>query len=373
MSTDDAATGTFALVTGGGTGGHVYPSIAVAEELVQRGHPRAGIRFVGSRRGLEATAVPEAGFVIELLPGRGVRRSLRPTALRDNAGALFGNARAFARAFRLVGRLRPRVVLGVGGYASLPCVVAARLRRVPAVVHEQNAAPGLSNRVGVRLGARAAVSLPDTPLRGAVLTGNPVRAAVSNVRRAPAQPPLIVVTGGSLGARRLNDAALALFDQWRARTDVAIRHITGRRDHDRCVDSLRAIRSDANADALVYELAPYEEHMEALYGRATLFVCRAGAITIAELAATGMPAVLVPLPGAPDDHQTKNAQAFVDAGGGVLVPDAALDGARLASELDVLVADAARLRSMADAARRLARPDAAARVADLVEEVARAA
>lgn len=370
MTTGPVA-GTFALVTGGGTGGHVYPALAVAEELVRRGHPRAAIRFVGSRRGLEATAVPEAGFAIELLPGRGIRRSLRPSALRDNAGALVGSVRAFARAFRIVGRLRPRVVFGVGGYASLPCMVAARLRRVPAVVHEQNAAPGLANRVGVRLGARAAVALPETPLRGAVITGNPVRSGVATVRRAPVHPPLVVIVGGSLGARRLNDAALGLAGCWRERADVALHHVTGPRDYDRCLDAVRAARSDG--DALTYDLVGYEDHMERLYGTASLFVCRAGAVTIAELAVTGMPAVLVPLPGSPDDHQTRNAASFAKAGGGVVVGDAELDGPRLAAELDALLADAARLATMASSARQLARPDAAARVADLVEEVARAA
>ena len=318
-----------------------------------------------------ATAVPEAGFCIDLLPGRGIRRSLRPAALRDNAGALVGAVRAFARAFRIVGRLRPRVVFGVGGYASLPCVVAARLRRVPAVVHEQNAAPGLANRVGVRLGAHPAVSLPDTPLRGAVLTGNPVRASVATAHRAPVHPPLVVVVGGSLGARRLNDAALGLVAHWRDRDDVTLVHVTGPRDYQRCLERLHAARSES--DALAYELVRYEDHMERLYHDAALFVCRAGAVTIAELAASGMPALLVPLPGAPDDHQTQNATAFARAGGGVVVTDAELDGARLAAELDPLLADTARLAAMGASAQHLARPDAAAKVADLVEEVARAA
>jgi undecaprenyldiphospho-muramoylpentapeptide beta-N-acetylglucosaminyltransferase len=361
----------YALVTGGGTGGHVYPALAVAEELVARGHERGAIRFVGAARGLEAQAVPSAGFMIDLLPGRGLRRSLRPAALWDNAGALFGTARAFGRAFRLVGRLRPRVVLGVGGYASLPCLLAARLRRVPAVVHEQNAAPGLVNRIGVRLGAHAAVSLPGTPLPGARLTGNPVRAEVANVDRAPVTPPLVAIVGGSLGARRLNDAALDLYDRWRARTDVAVCHVTGPRDFDRCMT-----RFDAQArtsDTLAYELVGYEAHMENLYARAALFVCRAGAVTVAELAATGMPSVLVPLPGAPGDHQTRNANVLVGVDAGVLVPDGELDGPRLASELDRLLADPARLTAMTAAARSVAQPDAVARVADLVEEVARAA
>jgi UDP-N-acetylglucosamine:LPS N-acetylglucosamine transferase len=203
----------FALVTGGGTGGHVYPALAVADELVQRGHARGSVRFVGARRGLEASAVPEAGYAIDLLGGRGVRRSFSPRAVLANIGALFGWCGAFFRAFKILGQRTPKVVLGVGGYASAACVIAARLRRVPAVVHEQNAAPGIVNRVAVRLGARAAVSLPGTDLRGATLTGNPVRAAIAEIERAPDEGhPLVVVTGGSLGAGSLNDAVLGLYD-----------------------------------------------------------------------------------------------------------------------------------------------------------------
>lgn len=362
---------TYALVTGGGTGGHVQPALAVAEELVRRGHPRREVHFVGSERGLEATAVPAAGFEIDLLPGRGLKRSLRPSALLDNVGAVLGAVRAFGRAFRMVGRLRPRVVLGVGGYASLPCIAAARLRRVPAVVHEQNAAPGLANRWGVRLGAHAAVSLPGTPLRDAVVTGNPVRGALTAIDRTPATPPLVVIVGGSLGAGRLNDAALGLYDRWRHRADVSVRHVSGPRNHDEVSTRLRELRRPD--DTLDYTLLAYEDHMERCYADASVFVCRAGAVTVAELAATGTPSVLVPLPGAPDDHQTRNAETLVDAGAGLIMRDGDLDGARLADQLDRLLADPAELLRMGKAAHAVARPDAAARVADLVEEVARAA
>ncbi len=360
---------TYALVTGGGTGGHVYPAIAVAEELVRRGHARAEVQFVGARRGLEARAVPDAGFAIELLPGRGIRRSLRLAAVRDNLGAAWGLMRAFASAVRIVRHRRPRVVFGVGGYAALPCTLAARLRSVPAVVHEQNAAPGLTNRLAVRLGARAAVSLPGTRLRGAVLTGNPVREAVAAVRRKPAPGrPVIAIVGGSLGAGRLNDAGLGLYERWRGRDDVVVRHITGERGYAGCSARLAAIRRPD--DALAYELVAYEDRMDELYGRATLLVCRAGAVTVAELAVTGMPAVLVPLPGAPGDHQTRNAQVFVHAGAAVLVPDAELDGARIDVELTSLLHASDRLDAMGEAALTLAHADAAARVADLVEEAA---
>jgi undecaprenyldiphospho-muramoylpentapeptide beta-N-acetylglucosaminyltransferase len=365
----DTSGGVFVVITGGGTGGHVYPALAVAEELVRRGHPRDAIHFVGARRGMEATSVPEAGFAIDLLPGRGIRRSFRPAAIRDNVGALIGSVRALGAAIRIVGRLRPEVVFGVGGYASLPCVIAARLRRIPAVVHEQNRAPGLANRVGVRLGARAAVSLPDTPLRDAVVTGNPIRAEVAAVRRVPVQPPLVVIVGGSLGAGRLNDAALELYARWRDREDVTVRHVAGRRNIEECRARLDAVRRAG--DVLAYELVAYEDSMAEVYERAALLVSRAGAVTVAELAATGTPALLVPLPGAPDDHQRANARALTHAGAAVVVADAELDGARLEAELGRLLGDPGRLTAMGDAARRCGRGDAAARVAELLEASAR--
>jgi len=195
------------MVTGGGTGGHVYPGLALAEALVARGHDRSSIHWVGSARGLEATAVPAAGFSIDLLPGRGLQRRL--TA--ENISVAGQTVAAVAQATRLVRRRRPKVVVGVGGYASLPCILAARALRIPVVVHEQNAAPGLANRIAVRLGSRAAVSLPGTPLAGAVVTGNPVRPEILAIdadrdrepaRRAlglPDDRTVLAVFSGSLG------------------------------------------------------------------------------------------------------------------------------------------------------------------------------
>lgn len=358
-------TPTDVLITGGGTGGHVYPALALAQELVDRGHDRAAIHFVGARRGLEARVVPDAGFAIDLLPGRGLQRRLTVA----NIGAMWENIVAFFRAWKVVGRLRPQVVVGVGGYASLPCLLAARCRRVPMVVHEQNAAPGLANRIAARLGARTAVSLPGTPLRGAIVTGNPVRAAIRSVRRAPT-PGLVAIFGGSLGARRVNDAALELYDLWRSRHDVAIHHIAGVRDYDGCVTRLAQLqRAD---DTLAYELVRYEDDMPNVYERACVAICRAGAVTVAELCVAGVPAVLVPLPGAPGDHQTRNAEVLVDGGAAVLVPDSECNGRRLDAVTSPLLADKAALDAMTAGARTLARPDAAARLADLVEEAARA-
>jgi undecaprenyldiphospho-muramoylpentapeptide beta-N-acetylglucosaminyltransferase len=367
MSGGDTAV--FALVSGGGTGGHVYPALALADALVARGHPRDSIRFLGARRGLEATAVPTAGYRIDLLPSRGFQRGVTPRHIVDNVRMVGAMVVAMFGALRLVRRLRPRVVVGVGGYASLPGVLAARLTGIPVVVHEQNAVPGLANRVAVRLGARPAVSLPGTALAGAVVTGNPVRAAVANVVRDP-EPDraLLGVVGGSLGSARINDAALDLYDRWRARGDVAVRHVAGPRHYDQARRRLERLRRPH--DALVYELVPYEDHMEDVYGRAALAVCRAGAVTVAELAAAGLPSVLVPWPGAADDHQTGNARAMEAAGAAVVLSDAQCDGPELDAVAGELLADPVRLRTMSHAARAVARPDAADRLADLVEEAA---
>jgi UDP-N-acetylglucosamine--N-acetylmuramyl-(pentapeptide) pyrophosphoryl-undecaprenol N-acetylglucosamine transferase len=312
--------------------------------------------------------VPAAGFDIDLLPGRGLQRRFT----LQNVSAIVGAAAALVQAIAIVRRYRPRVVVGFGGYASFPCVLAARLLRVPVVVHEQDAAPGLANRMGVRLGARAAVSLPGTPLPEATLTGNPVRAAFTHLQRMPEHDPaLIAVFGGAQGARTINRAALGCYDLWRARADLAVHHVCGPSNLDTCTVELSAARRAG--DILRYELVGYEEHMDALYARAALAVCRSGAGTIAELTAAGLPSVLVPLPGAPSDHQTRNAQTLERAGAAVMLRDDECDATRLDALVSELVADADRLASMSDAARALARTDAAQRLADLVEEHARAA
>lgn len=354
---------TYAVVTGGGTGGHVYPGLALARELVARGHAHGTISFVGVRRGLEAKVVPDAGFEIQLLPGRGLERRM---SLR-NVRTAWDTAVACRRAYGLLQRLRPRVVVGFGGYASLPCLLAATVLRIPRIVHDQDSAPGLANRIAVRLGAKAAVSLPGTPLRGAVLTGNPVRSELVRSVRDPAIPPLLACFGGSLGATSINDAALDLYDRWRHRDDVAIHHVSGPRNETDCrrrLDDLR--RPD---DALAYELVGYEDRMDTLLSRSAVALTRAGAGAVAELAAAGTPAIFVPLPGAPSDHQTRNAETLAKAGAAVVVADQ--DLARLLPTVaDELLGDPERLEAMSKAARGLAHLDAAARLADLVEGVA---
>lgn len=366
----------WAVIAGGGTGGHAVPAIAIGQALVQRGHPPDRIHFVGSKRGIEGRLVPEAGFAITLLPGRGIARRLT----FDNIGAAAGLAAAFVRAVVLLARMRPAVVIAVGGYASLACALGAALLRIPLIVAEQNAVPGLTNRVAGRFAAAAAVSFPGTPLPRAVVTGNPVRASVLGVHRSgsgrdaaraalglPIDGVVIAAAGGSLGARRINEAVVELARRWATRPGLAIRHVVGERD-------FAAISAAAPAPVdggLVYQQVRFEDRMDLLLSAADVTVQRAGASTVAELTVVGLPAVLVPLPGAPGDHQTANARRLADTGAAVLVPDGELDADRLGQELDRLIGDDERREAMAQAARSLARPAAAEAVAALAEEHAR--
>jgi undecaprenyldiphospho-muramoylpentapeptide beta-N-acetylglucosaminyltransferase len=369
------------VVAGGGTAGHVLPGLAVAAALVEGGRDRSEIVFVGSARGIEARLVPEAGFEVVLLPGRGIQRKLS----RQNLAAAWGLVRAFVTMVGWVRRTRPAVVLTLGGYASVAASLAAVLWRVPIVVTEQNARAGAANRLVGRFARACAVPVVGTDLPRAVVCGNPVREEIAAVaaldpdgtdrraeRRAaarvalgiPADRRVVAAFAGPLGARRINDAVSGLVDRWADRSDVWVHHVVGSRPDDELADH------DLPAGGLHLSTVRYEEHMDRLLAAADVAVCRSGGTTVAELAVVGLAAVLVPLPIAPRDHQSANAAALVEAGAAVVVPDAECDADRLEAELGRILADGV-AESMGAAAARLGRPDAAARVAELVERSAR--
>ncbi len=367
----------WAVIAGGGTAGHTLPGIAIARALVEDGHDPTTIHFVGSARGSEVRLVPAAGFTLTALPGRGIQRRLT----LSNVGAALGLVAAFARAMVLVVRHRPKVVVALGGYASVACALAAVVVGVPIVVAEQNAVAGAANRLVGRFAKAAAVAFPDTGLHRTVLTGNPVRPEILTVDPAgdrlparrrlglPEDRTVVLAFGGSLGARRINQAVTGLVDQWVDRTDLAVHHVVGERDWG---DPTARGEERADPTGILYRPVRYEDDMPTALAAADVVVARAGATTVAELGVLGRPAVLVPLPIATADHQTANARQLVEAGAAVLVPDAELDADRLAAELTPMLADPARLGAMGRAAAALGRPDAARRVAALVEEHARA-
>ena len=367
---------TWAMIAGGGTAGHVVPGLAVAKALVARGHAAETIHWVGSERGSEGRLVAEAGFEATLLPGRGIQRRL--TA--ENVGAVVGLARAGGEALSLVRRRKPSVVLAMGGWASVSCAMAAVAQGVPVVVAEQNAVPGAANRLVGRFAKAAAVPFAGTPLPRAVVTGNPVRSEILTVDRSaagrdaarralglPADRRVLAVFGGSLGALRLNNAVLGALEPWAGRTDLAVRHVIGERDWSTVTGQL----ADLPPGGLFYQPVRYDDQRHLSLAAADLAVSRAGGNTVAELAAAGVPSVLVPLPGAPGDHQTANARALADAGAAIVVPDAEMTADRLVVEVDGLLRDPDRLEAMGNGAVAVARRDAAESVAALVEAHAR--
>jgi len=343
------------LIAGGGTGGHLFPGVAVARALAREG---AEVRFVGSVHGIERTAVPKAGFTVDLLPVRGLRRE----GIGGIVRALWQIPWSFVLAWRLIGRFRPDLVIGVGGYASFPAVAMAWVRRIPVVLLEQNAEPGAATRVLAPLARRVCVSFPQTREAigpRAVLTGNPVRGAARRARsvepgeRPDGAAPRLLVFGGSAGAHRLNVVvpdALATLGM-----ALEIVHQTGAAVRDAVAAAYARLGLAARVESFL-------DDMPAEYGRAELVVCRAGATTIAELTALGVPAVLVPFPFAAGDHQRLNAQALVDAGAAWMVLDRELTPERLAAVLRPILADPALRDATRARARALGHPDATERV-----------
>ncbi|MEU0377860.1 UDP-N-acetylglucosamine--N-acetylmuramyl-(pentapeptide) pyrophosphoryl-undecaprenol N-acetylglucosamine transferase [Streptomyces cyaneofuscatus] len=376
------------VIGAGGTGGHIYPGLALAEAL-RRADPDAVISFIGTERGLETTLIPAAGYrlhtvdMIPFDPALGAKRFLLPAAL----------LRSGAQARSVLRRQQAQVVVGMGGYPSAPAIVGAKMAGLPSVIHESNAVPGRANQFAARLTEHLTVAFDGSRahLSGgerALTVGMPIAASLAaldrpalraEARRAfgiPEGARVVLFNGGSLGAARLTAAAVGLAARWRDRTDVHLLIKTGpaalAETRRKLVDAgvgaaaqgeARQQPADA-ASGPVAQAVPYLDRMDLAYAVADLVVCRAGSATIAELATTGVPAVLVPYPHAPGDHQTHNARVLSEAGAAHLVPDAETTADRLAELIDPLLANPARLAVMG----RAADPGNHARAADLLAE-----
>ena len=354
---------TRAIIAGGGTGGHIFPGIAIAQEFRRR-DPAAEVIFVGTNKGLETRVVPREGFRLELIQVAALKRVNMAQRLRS----LLLLPRSFLAVRSLIKRFHPDVVIGVGGYASGPVVLVAALMGVPTVVAEQNALPGFTNRVLARFVRAAAVSFEEALqfFRGkAEITGNPVREDFFRVQARPVGAVThLLITGGSQGARAINEAmigAVPLFAPERDR--LAIVHQSGEADFER-------VRQAYAGSQLKAEVKPFIEQMVDEFARADLVISRAGATTVAELAAAGKTAIMVPFPFAADDHQRKNAEAVERAGAGKMILQAELTAERLADEILRMVRDPLTIERMSAASRRLAHRDASARVVDLALRVA---
>jgi UDP-N-acetylglucosamine--N-acetylmuramyl-(pentapeptide) pyrophosphoryl-undecaprenol N-acetylglucosamine transferase len=347
------------LIAAGGTGGHLFPGIAVADELKAR-DPETRVVFVGTPRGLESRLVPKAGYELEMLP----ILPLNGVGFARMAKGVLALPWAMVKAVQLVRRLRPEAVLGVGGYAGGPIVLVAALLRIPTVVLEPNAKPGFTNRVLKPFVRHAACSYEETRrLFGSkgVVTGNPVRGGFAKLTPKWHVPPLTLLTfGGSQGARIINRTLVAALPRLPGPEQLKLVHQTGAASRDEVAEGYNAAGRKAEVLAVL-------DDMETRFAQADLVLCRSGATTAAELTAAGKASVLVPFARAADDHQRGNARALEAAGAARMIEEKDLTPERLAAVVTELLSDPTKLTAMEEAARKLARPDAAARVADLLE------
>jgi UDP-N-acetylglucosamine--N-acetylmuramyl-(pentapeptide) pyrophosphoryl-undecaprenol N-acetylglucosamine transferase len=360
---------TVCVIAGGGTGGHLYPGIAVAREWLSR-QPGAQISFAGTARGIEARVVPREGFALDLIRSGG----LKGKSLADRLRGAMLLPLGVADAWRIVSARRPDLVIGVGGYSSGPVVLVAALRGVPTMLLEQNAVPGLTNRLLARYVRAAAVSFASTTKffgSKAFVSGNPVRpefvAAVGHLQESDvdehAAITRVLVFGGSQGAHAINVAMVAAASELAAGgTAIQVTHQTGERDLERVRAGYREAGIQADVEPFLYDMGRQ-------LGRADLIVCRAGATTLAEITAAGRAAVLIPLPTATDDHQRKNAEALAGAGAAEILLQRDLTGHTLADRVRELAVDPARRVRIARAAREMAKPDAARVIVDRALEL----
>lgn len=351
-----------AVIAGGGTGGHVIPALAIARELRERFH--AQVLFVGTARGMENRLVPAADFELRLIEVGALNRVSLATRLRT----LTALPKAILASSQILGQYRPDVVVGVGGYASGPAMLAAALRALPTLVFEPNVVPGFANRVVAPMVTMAAVHFEQTGryFRRAVVTGVPVRREFFLVPPYPAShhPPTVLVFGGSQGASALNRVMVESLSALQQQIPgLHIIHQTGERDYNEAQGAY--LRAGISA-----EVYPFIDDMPAVFARADLLLCRSGASTVAEVTAAGRPAVFVPFPKAADDHQLRNAQALAGGGAAELVVEAELSSARLVGTLQALLKDRARLARMAEAAHSLSHPRAAQEIAGLAARLA---
>ncbi len=350
-----------AILAGGGTGGHVIPALAIAQEL--KNVHSAEVTFIGTARGIETRLVPKAGFDLRLVKVGALNRVSTATRLKT----MFDLPKAIAAARKIIREFQPDVIIGVGGYASGPAMIAAKLCRVPTIIFEPNIYPGFANRMVAPFAAAAAVHFKETCkyFRQCSVTGVPVRQAFFNLpAKRPDSRKNLLVFGGSQGARAINAAIVgALQPLYEAVPGLHIVHQTGEKEYE----SVARAYLEANVAA---EVSAFIDDMPTAFADADLIICRSGASTVAEITAAAKPAIFIPLPTAADDHQRKNAQALVDAGAARLILQPDLSTERLVREVGALFASPGSLEQMSQAARGLSHPNAAAEIAAMAVRVA---
>lgn len=366
------------MVSGGGTGGHIYPAITIIERLRAQ-DPSVEILYVGTKSGLESDIIPKENIPFETIEVAGFQRKLTP----KNFIVLGRAVKGVWQAISLVKKFRPDVVIGTGGYVCGPVLLAAGILGIPTMIQEQNVVPGVTNKIASRFARKIAVGYEEAgayfPDRTKIAaTGNPIRKAVVDARREDglaefgldANKKTILVSGGSRGARSINTALIALHEKFCSRDDVQILHITGQNEYNRVIDNLKEKGIDWEAAGNI-KIVPYAYHMPNALAAADLAIFRAGALGLAELAARGIPSVLVPYPYATANHQEFNARIMEKHGAAVVILDAQLTGEVLLAKVEELLAEPSTLDRMAAASRELGRAEAADDIARLARSLAK--
>ena len=363
------------VIAGGGTGGHIYPALAIARAL-ERQDATATILFVGTGHGLESELVPHAGYPLQTIHLYGFQRRISWRNLQN----VFWTVRSLWEVRKILREFRPDAVIGTGGYVCGPVVWSAASAGIPTLIQEQNAFPGVTNRILSRVVDVAAVGYPEAAPKFAghkarvVVTGNPVREDLLQETREEScrhfglrpELPVLLITGGSQGARSINQAALAVHRRWAGKKEVQILHITGQTDYNNIIHTLQAEGLPIHNGEAGRIVVPYLHEMPKALAAARLVVSRAGAIGLAELTLRGIPAILIPYPFASENHQEINARALEKNGAAVVIRDSELTGELLTATVEKLIADSEKLRSMAAAAAAMGTPRAADEIAALV-------
>jgi len=350
------------VLAGGGTGGHVIPALAIANEL--RDRHQSEIVFIGTARGIETRLVPQAGYKLELIKVGALKNVSATTRLKT----MFDLPRAILHCASFYGQFKPDVVISVGGYASGPGVLAAALKGIPSVIFEPNYVLGFANKIGAKFAKAVCVHFQETcrGVRNCQVTGVPVRRAFFEIPPRPQDaPPTLLIFGGSQGARAINEAIVGALPTLQQKLpQLTIVHQAGPKEFE----GVQAGYAKAGVNA---EVSAFIDDMPAAFARADVIVCRSGASTVAEITAAGKPAIFVPFPRAADDHQTKNAQALAQVNAAVLMPQSELTPEKLAGEIIRLFSDRAQLGQMSRNARKLSHTDAAGRIAGIAAGLAK--
>lgn len=355
------------LLAGGGTAGHVNPAIAIAGEI-HKNHPEAQFLFIGTKKGLESSLVPKAGYPIAFVPVEGFRRSLSLYNLAVGAKAVY----AAAKARSIISRFRPDIAIGTGGYVSGPAMYAAHLCHVPVIIHEQNVFPGATNRMINSFAKVTAISFEQSRkyfknTDNIILTGNPIKRELLCARPVKNEKPSLLIMGGSLGAEAINNGALALIFANKDRYKITLS--TGKGDYDRIITALKEKQFNLEKQTSV-SVVPYIYDTPGAYAQADLVIARSGAITVSELAALGKPSILVPSPNVTHNHQEYNAAALAECGGAVMIKEAQLTDKKLIETVEKIIENPEKLKQMSSAAAKAGITDAAKTLCSLAEQIA---